>query len=111
MANSKLTRDQKNMRIEWLTALKFSGGEIATAGRFTVVKVADFPGARMAHFSASYCAKDEQKIRRKVGEYYALKKLMDLAGNWIGLPEHITAQVFADSLSEMSEFSEPWVFV
>lgn len=104
-ANTKLSREQKNDRIEWLTALEYSDGEVATSGRFTVAKMADFPNSRMAHFSVSYCARDEKKIRRKVGEYYALKKLMDFAGDWITLPANISADDLVNTLDELNDYS------
>lgn len=97
-ANTKLTREQKDQRIEWLCELKFSSGEIANAGMFTVAKLPDFEGSKMAHFSVSVCSETEQKFRRKVGEYHALRRLMEFNGEWITLPASISAQELANSL-------------
>jgi hypothetical protein len=113
MANSKLTREQKDSRIEWLSALQFSDGEIAACGRYTVAKLPMFPGSRMAQFIVSYCAKDEQKIRRKVGEFYALDKMYVLGDTGVTLPSHITAMDLASMLAEFDEDDsgsepEPW---
>lgn len=99
-ANTKLTREQKDQRIEWLCELKFSGGETANVGMFTVAKLPDFEGSKMAHFSVSVCSETEQKFRRKVGEYHALRRLMEFNGNWITLPNSITAASLANLLDD-----------
>jgi hypothetical protein len=112
-ANTKLTREQKDQRIEWLCELKFSGGEIATAGMITVAKRPAFPGSKMAHFSVSVCSDTEQKFRRKVGEYHALRRLMEFNGNWnngnwITLPARILASSFAYTLDCEDQVSRPF---
>lgn len=103
MANTKLTREQKDFRIEWLSALEFSDGDIAACGRYTVVTVPMFPGSRMSQFLVSYCAKDEQKIRRKVGEYYVLEKMYGLGHTGITLPSYIGAMDLASILAEYDD--------
>lgn len=90
-ANTKLTKDQKAQRREWLGEMEYLGGEVATAGMFTVAKLPDFPGSKMAHYSVSVCSDTEMKFRRKVGEYHALRRLMEFNGNWITLPSYISA--------------------
>lgn len=104
MANTKLTSEQKSYRKEWLKSLKDCGGEIATVGAFTVAKAPDFKGARMAEFSVSYCSPFEVKNRRKVGEYHALNRLVGFdAGNWVVLPNRMSANSLAYLLNDMDE--------
>ena len=91
IANTKLTKDQKAERREWMDELEYAGGEVANAGNITVAKLSDFPGSKMAHFSVSVCSDTEKKFRRKVGEYHALRRLMEFNGSWITLPANITA--------------------
>lgn len=98
-SNSKLTREQKNDRIEWLTAMDYSGGDVAGYGSFTVAKMPDFKGSKMAQFSVSVCSDTEKKFRRKVGEYHALRRLFDCTGEWITLPNSIDAFGLAYDLS------------
>lgn len=90
MANSKLDKYQK----AWLATEKQRKGlTFGYADRFTVARFEEFPGARMACYSISYAAIDEQKIRRKVGEYWALVKR---TFGSITLPAKFTAQDVAD---------------
>ena len=99
-ANTKLTREQKDQRREWLEELEYANGEIANAAMFTVAKLPDFQGSKMAHFSVSVCSDTEMKFRRKVGEYHALRKLMEFGGEWVTLPNNITAYALAENLYE-----------
>lgn len=91
MSNTKLTKKQKAQRREWLDELEYAGGEVQSSGVFTVAKLPDFHGSKMAHFSVSVCSDNEMKFRRKVGEYHALRRLMEFNGNWITLPSYISA--------------------
>lgn len=78
MSNSKLTKFQKVSRKVMLADLRSALGSIATVGRFTVAIMPEFPGSSMARMSVSFASEDEQKIRRKVGEYHALIRLHNL---------------------------------
>lgn len=110
IANTKLTKDQKAERREWIDELEYAGGEVANAGMFTVAKLPDFAGSKMAHFSVSVCSDTEMKFRRKVGEYHALRRLMEFKGYWITLPAVISAQQFAESLADTYEEANPTFF-
>lgn len=88
-ANSRLTKNQKAERRAHLHTLFHAYGDIASSGRYTVAKMPEFFGSKMARYSVSVCSKDEIKFRRKVGEYHALVRLF----NWnecITLPNNIT---------------------
>ena len=79
MSNSKLNRVQKQFRREMLSYLKENGGYIRqniSNGR-TVVVSPVFSGSRMVIVSVSNMSPDEQKFRRKVGEYYALFSMFE----------------------------------
>lgn len=93
MANTKLDKYQK----AWLKQAKQDYGYMLTFGygnRFTVARMEEFPGARMAQFSVSYAALDEQKVRRKVGEYHALDRMS--CREIVKLPAKFTAQDVAE---------------
>ncbi len=109
-ANTKLTKEQKAQRREWLDEMEYLGGEVANAGNITVAKLSDFPGSKMAHFSVSVCSDTEKKFRRKVGEYHALRRLMEFYGEWVTLPAVISAQQFAESLADTYEEANPTLF-
>lgn len=103
VSNSKLTPEQKDTRKRWLNDLEYFNGEIATAGYFTVAKIPLFNGSRMANFSVSKRSLDEQKFRRKVGEYHALRKLLAYPNENILLPNEFSAMDFAQMLNSEYE--------
>lgn len=74
MANSKLTREQKGYRKEYISCLKECAGVIVQNGYVTCVLRRT--GERMGEFSVAIASPDEQKFRRKVGEYMALYRWM-----------------------------------
>jgi hypothetical protein len=77
-------------------------GTIATVGRFTVAIMPEFPESNMARMSVSFASEDEQKIRRKVGEYHALTRLTMLES--VPVPTNFDAlsmaQMMADEYGE-----------
>lgn len=96
-ANTKLTKEQKAQRKEWLNEFKTFNGELAFCGAFTVAKVSEFPGSKMAFFSVSVCSDKEQKFRRKVGEYHAMRNMLDIE-EYVKLPSIVSALHFAEML-------------
>lgn len=99
-SNSKLTSKQKNYRKGLIKYFRdtFHDFEIAQYEGVTVAKFSEFPGARMARVAFSFASPDEQKIRRKVGEYHALMRLY--REEYVMLPNNLSAQEFAEILSE-----------
>ncbi len=75
-SNSKLTASQKSIRKNMKVWLKEQGGSLHSFPSYgvTMVYVPAFEGARGAFMSVSMASNDEQKFRRKVGEYHALIK-------------------------------------
>lgn len=104
-ANTKLTAEQKVDRKEWLKELHEYGGDIGQMAPFTVAKVPEFEGSKMACFSVAVCSNEEQRFRRKVGEYHALRKMNNY--KFITLPAIITAQDLADTLYTLCADIEP----
>lgn len=102
MSNSKLTRAQKDFRKFYMAKLVSAGGTIATVGRFTVAIVPEFPGSNMARMSVAFASEDEQKIRRKVGEYHALYRWKD--NQSVPVPVNFEARDMADFMEESYEF-------
>ena len=74
MANSKLTREQKWCRKEFISRLKECAGVLVQNGYVTCVLRRT--GERMGEFSVAIASPEEQKFRRKVGEYMALYRWM-----------------------------------
>lgn len=77
MSNSKLTPEQKIERKELMQIMRDSGGEIMqdSENGATAVILSEFPGSRMVRVSFSFMSPDETKFRRKVGEYWALRRM------------------------------------
>ena len=71
-SNSKLTDYQKSLRKQMLAQF---AGVLATSGRVTVAL--ERTGEKMGRFSLAIASEDERKIRRKVGEFYALNRFDD----------------------------------
>jgi hypothetical protein len=98
MSNSKLSREQKAERKAMLADLADAGGTLATVGRFTVAISPEGKGLRMARMSVAVASPDEQKIRRKVGEFHALTRLYDLQS--VPVPRDFDAQDLAEMMSQ-----------
>ena len=70
-SNSKLTQEQKADRKEMMDALpKGSTFAVSECG----VTVLAVPEGDLVAFSSAVMSEDEQKFRRKVGEYHALAR-------------------------------------
>lgn len=69
-SNSKLTPEQKQTLKMWKALLPKDATLEMRAG-FTVLCV---PGGNVTHVYSSVASPDEKKIRRKVGEFYALQR-------------------------------------
>lgn len=69
-SNSKLTPEQKQTLKMW-KALLPKDATLKALGRMTVLCV---PGGNVTHVYSSVASRDEKKIRRKVGEFYALQR-------------------------------------
>lgn len=76
MSNSKLNKTQKAERKSMLSELHMGGGRLHSAYGVTLCIVPEFADAKMARVSVSVASEDEQKVRRKVGEYWALHRMM-----------------------------------
>lgn len=98
MSNSKLSREQKTARKVMLADLQTAGGTIATVGRFTVAIVPEFSGSNMARMSVAFASEDEQKIRRKVGEFHALFRMQD--NQSVPVPVNFDALNMANRMDE-----------
>lgn len=95
MANTKLNINQKLHYKELLEEHFARGGDIAVSGNVTVCRMQRFPRSTMAKFAVSVCSDNEKKFRHKVGEYYALKRLL-VFGQYVQMPADISAKQFAD---------------
>lgn len=73
-SNSKLTPEQKT----WLAKAKERNPNIAfsTVGRVTVAVKPHSGGLDNGQFSVSIASKQEKKVRRKVGEFWAANRLV-----------------------------------
>ena len=84
MSNSKLTEFQKAERKRMRAELHNAGGWLHSDHGVTFCVVPEFAGSKMARVSVSVASEDEQKVRRKVGEYWALAHMAD--GEFIVMP-------------------------
>lgn len=75
-SNSKLNVLQKQIRRENKAAFDRAGGVLARVDGVTVALVRT--GENTGMFSVSVASRDEKKDRRKVGEFYALKRWANL---------------------------------
>lgn len=76
MSNSKLNEFQKAKRKSMLSELHNAGGWLHSDYGVTLCIMPEFAGSKMARVSVSVASEDEQKVRRKVGEYWALHRMM-----------------------------------
>lgn len=93
MSNSKLTKEQKNA----LKAYKAGNPEIVfvSVGRVTVAVMQT--GKDMAQFGVSIAGKSEIKLREKVGQYYALNRLLDH-----GMPFLVSAESLREATHNLA---------
>ena len=89
-SNTKLNALQKQWTKDTKAMFNKCGGTIAQMGRFTVAKMPEFKGSKMARFSVSYCSPDEKKFRPKVGEHFVLRRMS--SKEFITLPNMFTAR-------------------
>jgi len=76
VSNSRLNAFQKSNRKAMKDGILENGGIIHSSvdTGVTLVILSDFPGSRMGRMAVSVQSPDEQKFRRKVGEFYALQR-------------------------------------
>jgi hypothetical protein len=78
MANSKLEREQKEILKELKAGLHFPGNWKVTVTRVSeVTTLAWADRGNTIAFSLAVMSPDEEKFRRKVGEYWALSRFYD----------------------------------
>lgn len=75
MSNSKLTNQEKYFRKEAI--LLNPGLQLFSFPEMGVTVAIQETGMNMAAFSVSIASDSEQKFRRKVGEYVAIKRMLD----------------------------------
>lgn len=97
-SNTKLTREQKALRKEMLA--EFRGTMLTSpCGRFTVGKVPEFLGSRMALLAVAVASPEEAKFRRKVGEFLVLSALVHGNGRYVVVPADFDLECFLEILS------------
>lgn len=82
-SNTKLTQEQEFARKEMLLDLPAGSVMARTEGGHTILVV---PRGNTVQVSTSICSEDENKWRRKVGEYHALNRWYN--GESIPMPAH-----------------------
>ncbi len=70
-SNSKLSPNQKADRKAWLADLPLDATMVTSVCGVTILAV---PDGNVTRFYSSVSSPDEKKIRRKVGEYWALER-------------------------------------
>src|SRR5574343_103260 len=100
MAQVKLSAAEQEELFDLMDYVKDNEGTIYhnTRTGVTVVKLPEFPGSRMAKFSVSMRSGVESQNNRKYGLYTALQNLT--YGEYVKMPNYITAQEFAEFVSE-----------
>lgn len=96
MSNSKLTPKQNSSRKDLKLDLFAQNGQIlqnAENGR-TMVVYPEFRGSRMVRVTFSHMSPNEQKFRRKVGEYHALIALY--TGMYVTMPSNTDFRALMD---------------
>lgn len=72
VSNSKLDQYENDQRKIVKAEFKQDGGRVVNDGITTIAYLQ--VSANLVEFSTSICSPDEQKFRRKVGEFYALQR-------------------------------------
>lgn len=96
MSNTKLTTTEKACLREYKETMP-KNMAFATCGRFTVLVAVHFNCVQLATALAST---DEQKIRRKVGEWYAADRFINR--EYVTLP--LTDYNMGDTPQEVAEY-------
>lgn len=96
-SNSKLCDFMKAYHKETLQYFKSTGGHVVNDGITTIAYTQISPN--LVEFTTSICSPDEIKFRRKVGEYYALKRFEE------GLTVKMVRQDFLDMMKYVFGFN------
>ena len=72
VSNSKLDQYENDQRKIIKAEFKKDGGHVVNDGVTTIAYLQ--VSANLVEFATSICSPDEQKFRRKVGEFYALER-------------------------------------
>ena len=98
-SNSKLTKEQKEIRKAHKETLVSEGGAIVTSsdGSVTVAFMPEFKGSRMLAVGVSVASPYELKIRPKVGEYHAMDNLF--FGAIVKVPDGTDMDVLAEVIA------------
>ena len=95
-SNSKLNPDQKAERKAWLADLPLDATMITSVCGVTVLAV---PDGNVTRFYSSVSSPDEVKVRRKVGEYWALYRWAGGLGDGFMMPGSWTAEEMLEQLA------------
>lgn len=98
-ANTKLTKEQKAERKAWMQELHSASGHIYTnvSGTVTMVVMPENSGSRIVLATFAVASPNEEKIRRKVGEYHALRRMF-MEYKYVKLPTFSSFQGVVDNL-------------
>ena len=86
-SNTKLARGDKFLLKEFKRGNPEASFGVSEDGRVTVL-VVPHPSLNMGHFTVSVASENEKKIRRKVGEFEALRRY------WDGMGQPVNTQYF-----------------
>lgn len=86
-SNTKLARGDKFLLKEFKRDNPDAAFATSEDGRVTVL-VVPHPSRNMGHFTVAIASEDEKKIRRKVGEFEALRRY------WDGMGQPVNTQFF-----------------
>lgn len=100
MSNSKLTIEQKAMRKTLLEMLP-AGSMLAMSE--TGVTFLTIPKGSVNEVYSATASPDEQKFRRKVGEYHALARWDDANPGTVVVPAFMDAAFLADAVDAQNE--------
>lgn len=92
-SNTKLNADLKAARKEMLANLPKGSVLVHTLEGVTILSV---PAGNVQFISTAVCSPDEQKNRRKVGEFHALRRYN--LGQYIPMPAYINATELVDMM-------------
>lgn len=97
--NSKLTKEEKMYHSYWMRYMSDLGGLVFSSPDtgITLALLEEFPGSRMMLVSISIAESREKKFRAKVGEYHALRRMLE-ENQYIKVPS-----IFGARFSEESQ--------
>lgn len=103
MSNTKLDTSQKESRKEMKACVRANDGQIFSFPHHGVTVAIEpaFPGSRMVNVSVSFMSPNEQKFRRKVGEYYALYRMR--SGEYVQVPNSLEWATIAEYFAELAD--------